>query len=111
MTPRKITVYRAMSNGQWYWRVASLANGKTLADGAEGYKRRTDAVRGVLDLLGLELPDRARGVSRQTVHIPDAPRGEYAVDAIYSHGAVDQASWTTTRHGVAFTEFTLEVLP
>lgn len=110
MTPRRITVYKGEKDGQWYWRVTSLANGKVLADGGEGYRRRTDAVRGVLDLLGLELPER-KSTNSTIQHIPDAPRGEYVVSVRYSRGVVTQASWTTTRYGVAFTEFHLEVFP
>lgn len=110
MTPRKITVYKGEKDGQWYWRVSSLANGKTLADGGEGYRRRTDAVRAVLDLLGLRLPER-KGATSTIQHIADAPRGEYVVSVRYWRGVVTQASWTTTRYGVAFTEFNLVVVP
>lgn len=110
MTPRKIVVFRGGGTGQWYWRVASLANGKTLADGGEGYRRRADAVHGVLDLLGLALPPRPSG-ARSYMALVASHRGEYSVSVRYARGVETQASWTRFDYGTPFTEFHLEVLP
>jgi uncharacterized protein YegP (UPF0339 family) len=40
-----VEVYRDKKR-EWRWRVRA-ANGRVLADSGEGYKRRSDAVRGV----------------------------------------------------------------
>jgi len=44
---RKATYYLVVFNGRggdWYWRVTA-PNGRKIADGAEGYARRSGAVR------------------------------------------------------------------
>lgn len=47
--PRRLPGFRFYqdSHGDWRWRLVS-ANGRTVADSAEGYKRRAGAERGAI---------------------------------------------------------------
>ena len=38
--------YRSKKNSQWYWRLKA-SNGKTIADGSEGYKNKADCLGGI----------------------------------------------------------------
>lgn len=46
----KIQFYKSKKNGQWYWR-AIARNGRKVAGGAEGYLRKSAAVKGFKSLL------------------------------------------------------------
>lgn len=39
-------LYKSQNNNQWYWRLKS-ANHNTIADGAEGYINKQDAIHGI----------------------------------------------------------------
>lgn len=45
MTRGPRVVYYRDTTGEWRWRITA-ANGETIADSSEGYKRRTDAEHG-----------------------------------------------------------------
>lgn len=54
----KFYVFEGRHTGQWYWR-AVAANGRVVADGAEGYTRKRDASRAALSFIV-----RIRGASQ-----------------------------------------------
>jgi uncharacterized protein YegP (UPF0339 family) len=43
----KLQVYCSIADGQWYWRLVA-PNGQITATGAEGYTRKSDAIRAVV---------------------------------------------------------------
>lgn len=45
----RIQFYKSKKNGQWYWR-AVARNGRKVAGGAEGYKRKSGAIKGFMSL-------------------------------------------------------------
>lgn len=45
----KIQFYKSKKNGQWYWR-AIARNGRKVAGGCEGYKRKAGAMKGFKSL-------------------------------------------------------------
>lgn len=46
----KIQFYKSKKNGQWYWR-AIARNGRKVAGGCEGYKRKAGAIKGFNSLV------------------------------------------------------------
>lgn len=40
----KVEFYLSRAGGQWYWRLVAR-NGRTIADGAEGYSRKASVER------------------------------------------------------------------
>ena len=46
----QIQFYKSKKNGQWYWR-AIARNGRKVAGGAEGYLRKSSAIKGFKSLL------------------------------------------------------------
>jgi uncharacterized protein YegP (UPF0339 family) len=45
-------VHQSAGNEQWYWRLRAK-NGRIIADGAEGYTRRSDCCRAVHRVIAL----------------------------------------------------------
>lgn len=60
----KVEIY--FSRVEWRWRYRAT-NGRVLADGAEGYTARADAVRGALRVTGL--PGTPRAVTFRGGHL------------------------------------------
>lgn len=63
---RRITVagHTTVTRGQWYWRLVAR-NGKTVADGAEGYQRRAACMRMAMKAtraLTFEIVDGSKGI-------------------------------------------------
>lgn len=45
--PAHFQLFQSDKNNQWYWRLRAAGNGKIIADGAEGYARRSDCIAGI----------------------------------------------------------------
>ena len=58
----RIEVYEGR-DGDWYWRMVAN-NGKTIADGAEGYENRSNALRAAKRMVAI-----MRGVGAGTIGI------------------------------------------
>lgn len=96
---QKIELYRDGAL-QWRWRFIA-ANGRILADSAEGYKERADAVKGALAVTGLEI-ERYRATARDGFELLATREPEMGVLLQQAIDAADKGWYDESTHEVGF---------